>query len=89
MKGDTDSSARGEERKRQSPSIPAHLSHRCGNVRVQAAPECGENEVLWEVEKRLGSEDVCLRTTGKPGITEEKIMLLRWIPQATYPRREG
>lgn len=73
-----------------APSIPRPcFSHHCGSVHVQAAPDCGENEVLWEVGKRPGSENVCLRTTGKPGIIEEKVMLLRWSPQATYPRREG
>lgn len=50
------------------------LSHHCGSVHVQAAPQRGENEVLQEVEKRgmLGTTHVQLRAIGKSGVTKEK-----------------
>lgn len=62
------------------------LAHHCGSVRVQAAPERGENEALREAGKKkrlgegvLGSREGCLGTTGIPGIIKKKEQnSLRW-----------
>lgn len=56
MKGDADSSVRGGSMGMERlpfPSTPVPgFSHHCGSVHVQAALECGENEVLREVGEK-------------------------------------